>query len=78
LHGLCCYVSCSYAVVNTEQTCKVIPRDLRVSRFFAWFMHIIQFIYPGINADACIGELPYQIRCMVYVNSIIRLYQHKR
>jgi hypothetical protein len=34
LHGLWCYVSCSYAVVNTEQTCKVIPHDLHVSRFF--------------------------------------------
>jgi hypothetical protein len=35
-------------------------------------MHIIQSIYPGINANACIGELPSQICCMIYANSIIR------
>jgi hypothetical protein len=35
---------------------------------FAWFIHIIQCVYPGINADACIGELPSQIRCMVYAH----------
>jgi hypothetical protein len=59
MHGLCCYSSCAYVVINTEQTCKVVPHDLRVTRFlFAWFMHIILFVYPGINADAGIGDLP--------------------
>jgi hypothetical protein len=40
-------------------------------------MCIIQFVYPGVNNDTGIGELPFQICCMVYANSIIGLYQHK-
>jgi hypothetical protein len=57
---------------------KVTPRDLRISQIpFAWIMHIMLFVYPGINADAIMGDMSHQIRCMVYASCIIGLFRHK-
>jgi hypothetical protein len=57
---------------------KVAPRDLCVSQIpFAWVMHIMLSVYPGINADTILGDMPHQIHCMVYANCIIGLFRHK-
>ena len=57
---------------------KVVPRDLRVRQisFCMGYAHYA-ICLSGIKADAIIGEMAHQIRCMVYANCIIELYRHK-